>query len=589
MYFEQDEPDPFEAFGERIEAEVPASEHEESAEETPANAELSRPAKVNGGFSLAGFVGGLTALGWIAAAIGGPVSYFGIEALSKMDPAVQAGLAALAFGPAILFWVSASAAGEASKARSLAGALVNLVRETRLPDTDDSSARGLANTVKAEIEGLNDSVASALARLAELEHSARRNAALFSETIAASQDGADAASQALQREREALMQLNSEMREDTEAMTLGVARQVRLMRETSKLVKTEMAAIECALEQHLAAFAASASMLGQHTVAFHDAADGAHAAAASLGGNVAGMLDGLSEATRLTDAARQSAQDAVRAANETAHAVRESTKGAVAEAKRAAQLIRAETAALHDAASETIGKFAAAAEAAREATTESQSAAERHAASIEKRLHALATAAGARRSAAEQAPKRAEREAVEARNAANAQKRWTPAQPPLKPARSEPAQQRPFKGFTSGWTGFLPLTSMRGEDMPRPANETGAYDLVDFGASRQPSNADLKHEAMDLIAEAGVDLDEVLGVRDLQRIAQSSRRGPAARRQAVADAAPRAVTRIARHVQRNRSAQHVATQFRARPELAKADREDSEVVRAYLLIDAALA
>lgn len=579
MYFEDEEPDPFEAFGERAEPAEEVLADEEIAEEAREIPATDSRERVRGGFSLAGFVGGLAALGWVGAAIGGPVSYFGIEALSKMDPAVQAGMAALAFGPAILFWVSASAAGEASKARNLAAAFIRLTRETRLPaESDETGAHRLANTVKAEIESLNDSVASALERLAELEHSARRNAALFNETIAASQDSADAASEALQRERDAIVQLNSDMREDTEAMTLGVARQVRLMRETSKLVKTEMGAIEGALEQHLAAFAASATTLGQHTNAFHDAADGAHAATAALNGKVAGMLEGLSEATRLTDAARQSAQEAVRAANETAHAVRETTKGAVAEAKRAAQLIRAETATLHDVASETISKFAAAAEAARDASSESQSAAERHAASIEKRLHALAAAAGARKS------ERSERTAPPARAPASPL-RWA-AQPARKP---EPAPQRAFKGFTTAWTSFLPTPPMRDEDIPEPANESSAHDLMDFGPSARDVGAELKYEAIDLIVEAGVDLDDVLGVRDLQRIAQSSRRGPAARRQAVADAAPRAVTRIARHVQRNRTAQNVAAQFRARPELAKADREDSEVVRAYLLIDAALA
>ncbi|HCK83037.1 MAG TPA: hypothetical protein DHW63_00460, partial [Hyphomonadaceae bacterium] len=293
MYFEDEEPDPFEAFGERAEPAEEAPADEEIAEEAREIPAIDSRERVRGGFSLAGFVGGLAALGWVGAAIGGPVSYFGIEALSKMDPAVQAGMAALAFGPAILFWVSASAAGEASKARNLAAAFIRLTRETRLPaESDETGARRLANTVKAEIESLSDSVASALERLAELEHSARRNAALFNETIAASQDSADAASQALQREREAILQLNADMREDTEAMTMGVARQVRLMRETSKLVKTEMGAIEGALEQHLAAFAASATTLGQHTNAFHDAADGAHAATAALNGKVAGMLEG---------------------------------------------------------------------------------------------------------------------------------------------------------------------------------------------------------------------------------------------------------------------------------------------------------
>ena len=49
--------------------------------------------------------------------------------------------------------------------------------------------------------------------------------------------------------------------------------------------------------------------------------------------------------------------------------------------------------------------------------------------------------------------------------------------------------------------------------------------------------------------------------------------------------------RIARHVQRNEHARGLAMQFRARPDLAKSENksESGDLVRAYLLIDAALA
>jgi hypothetical protein len=82
-----------------------------------------------------------------------------------------------------------------------------------------------------------------------------------------------------------------------------------------------------------------------------------------------------------------------------------------------------------------------------------------------------------------------------------------------------------------------------------------------------------------------------LGPAELDRIARSSRDGAAARRAAVIDAAPSAVTRIARYVKRNNKAHLVANEFRSRPDLAKSERksESSDLVRAYLLIDAALA
>ena len=50
------------------------------------------------------------------------------------------------------------------------------------------------------------------------------------------------------------------------------------------------------------------------------------------------------------------------------------------------------------------------------------------------------------------------------------------------------------------------------------------------------------------------------------------------------------VSRVARHINRSAEAQEVANRFRARPDLARSSDKDegSDLVRAYLLIDAAL-
>ncbi|MEZ6022636.1 MAG: hypothetical protein R3C16_04285 [Hyphomonadaceae bacterium] len=400
MYFdhEDDERDPFEVFGEPEAAndDVP----QEAEAEEPQTIETKPRKKVKTGFSWAGFAGGLAALVWIAGAIGGPLSYFGVDAVMAMDPAMQAGLIALAFGPALLFWVAASAAGESLKARRLAAALTQMAQETRFP-TDDAEreAQRLSNTVKSEIESLNDAVTAALDRLAELERTAQRNAALFSDAVTASQEGAEAMTNALSRERDAIVELNGDLKGQTETMAHSVGRQIRLMREASKLVKTEITAAEDALETHMASFSSAATVMGERTASFHAAADSAAAATASLNGTMGEMLDSLGEATRLTDAARQSASQAVLAANETATAVRETTRSAVYEAKRAAQLIRAENAAMQEAAADTLAKLQEAAQAARAASEESQAAADRHTASIEKRLSALASTAGAKKAA----------------------------------------------------------------------------------------------------------------------------------------------------------------------------------------------
>lgn len=613
---DDDERDPFELFGDQADDSNESSSFDDfeptafdretltTTTYEPQIIEPQQPVKVKTGFSWAGFAGGLAALAWIAGAIGGPLSYFGVDAVMAMDPAMQAGLIALAFGPALLFWVSASAAGEALKARRLATELTRLAQRSTFPvQAGEMEAQRVSDVVKNEIESLNDAVATALNRLAELETVAQRNAHLFGEAINASRENAQQLSYALKVERDAIVELNQDLKGQTEVIAHSVGRQVRLMREASKIVKTEVDAAETALQSHMSAFSESAAVMGERTAAFHEAADTASAATASLNGVMTEMLDGLTQATRLTETAKKSTAEAVLAANETASAVRETTRAAVTEAKRAAQLIRAETVALQDMAAETLSKLQDAANAARMASEESQAAADYHAASIEKRLGALASASGAKKVAAqrpverpverqverivERMPEPVYEEVTSLHAAANA----AVARGGSRAARVEVAEAQPkraFKGFGS-WGNFMP---QREEPTPVAANED-SFALADFGAPANTIDPDteLKTSAIDLMINAGVDLDEVLQPADLERIARCSRDGATARRRAVIDAAPGAVTRLSRHLKRSTDAHMTAQAFRARPDLAKSERkgEGSELVRAYLLIDAALA
>jgi hypothetical protein len=130
---------------------------------------------------------------------------------------------------------------------------------------------------------------------------------------------------------------------------------------------------------------------------------------------------------------------------------------------------------------------------------------------------------------------------------------------------------------------------------PRPTAPVAANDdsaaLINVRYAPKTPDAALKSAALDLVFNAGVDLDDVLRPADLDRIARSAREGASARRRAVLSAAPGAVGRVTRHLQRNGAAHGLAAQFRTRPDLTKSEKksEASDLVRAYLLIDAALA
>lgn len=534
--------DPFELFGSVEDAPAPARTPAPAAPRAETRIPAPGPA-----FSLAAFVAGLAAPLWLAGAIGAAIAYFGAEALFTLDPTLMAALAAGVFGPALLFWAASSAAGDAASARKLTLELARLAHASHLPlAMGGAEARQLGSAVREELNTLCEAVSDAMGRLASLEDSAKRSAALFGAATHESQDQVAAMTAALRREREALMSINGELREQSEAVGETVSRQVRLMREASKIVKSEVAAAEAALQSHLQRFTDSAGAVAEQTDAFHEAAEQAASVTASLTDTLADMLDSMSEATRLADAARKSSEQAVMIANDTAGALRETTRSAVFEAQRAAQLMRAETQALQHSAADTLARLQQAAQAAREASEESQAAANRHAGAAMKRLH---------------------------------RDRGPDAAPRHEPSR------KPLQGF-GAWGNYTPRPTR--DSGPETANDGGG-DLVDFGAA--DPDLVLRDGALELVSDAGVALDDVLRTPDLEHIARRSRDGASARRAAVRDAAPGAVTRIARHVRHNTKAHMVANEFRARPDLAKSERksESSNLVRAYLLIDAALA
>ncbi|MBI1251830.1 MAG: hypothetical protein GC189_10190 [Alphaproteobacteria bacterium] len=509
------------------------AEIELSEPKRPAAAQARKAAAINT-FSWVGFAGGLLALAWVSAAAAAPVALYGMEALAALNPAAQMGLIALAIGPAAMLWLAASAAGESAKAGRLAAEMVRLSQAHAANATQRPFA---FEHPRADLSSYDTAVDGALRRLSDLNAAASAQARAFSQAIAATGGDADALIARLSEERNAFAALNGDMRAQAETLAHSVNRQVRLMREASKLVKTEIVNAEDVFEAHLAAFKTTATVVADRTQAMEGAASAAANANQHLEGALGESLHILSEATRLTDAARQSTDEAARAAQQTASSVQETTQRAIFEAKRAATLIRKETQALERVAAETLDTLRNAADAARAASEDAQAAADRHAGAIGKRLAALSeTATLARATAPRPAAPRVSEFAYAAR-----------------------APQRP--------------------------------DPVGFDAlATTDADEQLICDAFDMIAQAGVRLGGAFAPADLNRIARKSREGAAARRRAVCDAAPGAVQRIAAHMRYDREAARIGAAFRARPDLAKRERgEDTDVLSAFLLIDAATA
>ncbi len=564
--------------------ETPASITEIELSAVRENARARQPREIKTGVSWAALGGGLAALGWLAAAIGAPVSYYGLEALMTLEPALQGGFLALAFGPAVLFWLAANAAGEAFRARRLASALTDLARE----QTQGSGTELVAKRAKEDVVELERAVEHALTRLGDLEAATQRNAAAFNAAIAASRGNAEYMAGVIAREREALVGLNGELRGQTDTMANTIGRQVRLIREAASTTRRDLEAAEETLASQAARIDETSSLMAERTADLRTAAADAHCVNTALGATIGDMLEGLGETTRLSDTARQCAVEAREAAGETATAVRETTQRAVSEAKRAAEAIRAEAAAMREAAEDTLSRLAEAAQAAREASDQSQAAADRHATSIERRLASLAATAKAPGKSAPRAPAPSAPEPLAMAHASfDADDERLEDLYDAAAAAARKAQSAPRGGWTSILAGAEPMLDER--SARAPMREDG-LDLVEFGAARQRPDEALRNSMLGMVRKSGVDLHDAFRASDLDVIAARSREGASARRRAVFAAAPASVKRMARHLRQDASARELAVEFRARPELAKADRsaQGADLVRAYLLIDTAL-
>jgi hypothetical protein len=190
----------------------------------------------------------------------------------------------------------------------------------------EDRARSLGETVRAEIGALQSIVEVALDRFAELEAAAARNAVVFDQAVASAKDGAGTLSATLQNERIAFEDLTTELRQQSDVLGDNVGRQIRLMREASRLVRQEYVAADETFQSHLTNFAASAALMAERTEAMDSAATATQLASQRLDGTIVTALEALTQATTLTDTARQSAENATQAANATASAVRETTQ-----------------------------------------------------------------------------------------------------------------------------------------------------------------------------------------------------------------------------------------------------------------------
>jgi hypothetical protein len=528
---------------------------------TAALAQASFDAKAHDRSEGPGWFGCAAAAVWAGIAGGAPLAYWGAQALAAQHPALLAALAAVVVFPSVLILMGSSAARDAARARAEARRMAALAGGAfGHSDAPITAVEKFGAAVRTEIDALETVVERAMSRLSALEQATARSRQEFGRAVSDAEEGAKALTANFDREIGAFEQLNFDLRTQTEHMGQSVSRQVRLMREASRLVSQEVQNADEVIAQRLDDIAAVSAVLGEKAAEIGAAVDNANTGAQMLSASMGQSLEVLHGVAQVNDRARRQVNEAAEiaadaamgvretslAANQAAQAVRDAAAQAVDDASRAAAAIRAEALSMTELAQATLGQLEAAAMAARDASAQAEAAAERQSANIQRRLASMSEAV---RVAQQRPVAQAQAEAM----------------------RAAAASGRPAPAPAQSWS----------RPAPTPAN--------DYPAAA-PAR---RRAAIDLVVAAGLVIADVIRDIDLDRILARARFGEAARRRAVRELAPTAIERLAVHLARDEEARFQAQSLRrdAAPNLDTRPVRDSlagDELAAWLLLDASL-
>ncbi len=555
----------------------------------------SQPGALIGGLSIA--LGVL----WIIGCAAITFALLGADGVIGLAPVQMGALAAGALLPALMAWFSGAAAREGARARSEAQRLADAADRLMNPQQGaEEAGRKLAMSMRAEIATLDRALEHTLERLREVEGVIGRQADTVDQMAGIAKESAGHMITGMEREREELLKISRDLNSQAQAIGNSISRHTQSIAESARQAEAEVRAADQALDHRLTSFGAAAALITDRTQALSGAAQASADSALRLEHALSNALDVLAKATHLTDAARQSAEAATMAANSTAGAVRDTTSRAIDDAKRAADIIRGEAANVEREAAVALERLRDAAEAARSA------------------------AIGARVAFEEEQPRQRPRQRTPEPPARHAEPNWRDEPDPLEgpPPRyrrepeASPRQDEPLFGEAvqhgherqaipgGDWT-WRDLLSSLDEDDPQPA-ATSRAPISTRRAPAEDAVARLTHQITEprapasslpiaeMIARAGMRLDEVFSASGLERVAQRSRSGTQARRRAVKDAAPDAVQRLADYLGHDANANQEAMQFLRNEgariaELLSRGRASmgAEATRAFLLIDSA--
>ncbi len=536
--------------------------------------------------AMIGLLGLVVAALWILGSLAGAVVLIGPEKIGSLTIPEFGAVGAVAILPALMAVFSGLAARDSARARAEARRLADAADRLMNPERSaESAARQLAETVRGEINQLDQALLQTLKRLQDVEGQISRQAKAVDDMTDQAKAGANQMIVGMEREREELMRISRDLTSQAQNIGDSIGKHTSSISEAARVAEAEVRAADQALDHRLTSFGAAAALISDRTNGLSSAAQASADSALRLEHALSNALDVLAKATSLTDAARQSAEAATHAANSTAGAVRDTTHRAIDDAKRAAELIRGEAVNVEREAAIALERLRDAANAARVAARGARDA-----------VADDEAAPGYDRSWRDEAADPVELPPARNRNDPPPPMFGdVPAEPPQQRQRaSAPAADKPVPG---DWTWRDLLSNVDGPEQGAPPAAPRREPAADPVAHLRRQIAEPRTVALPIvetIEHAGLRLDDVFSPSALERIAQRARSGTQSRRRAVRDAAPEAARRMGEFLHRDANANQEAMLFlrndgaRIAEQIGRGRAQmNAEATRAFLLIDAA--
>jgi hypothetical protein len=560
---------------------------------------------------------------WIIGAAGATMTLLGAARMSELGGLEWAALSFMTLMPALIIWLAGAAAREGAMARAEAQYLADAADRMMNPSpVAELAARKMAVSIRGEVSALERALEATLAKLNDVDGVIARQSDAVDRAARLAQENAGALISGLETERASLVRMSDELARRAEEISASVARQANAISAVANQATERLNSVDALLAERLASFDASSALITDRTKALTTAANSTHDSAARLEKALADSLDSLAKATELTDAAKQSAQEATFAANATAGSIRDTTQRAVDDARRAADFIRNEAAAFEREAKTAISRLRSAAGDPASAAPGEPSAPDgpQRPPTTGSRPFFFGSSASARisqktktdsdsRALIEAAgpgygPTGAKPQGAPRTSADRATWTWQDMLGTAS-AESETLADELSQRGTPKVAGYPPgrvQLQLNPSDEPvfKPAKGAGAK-MAGPGAQILPPEPAASFSApshpmaaVRVIEQAGVQFEQAFTITALDRIASRARNGTQARRRAVRDGSPDAVALIGAHLAVSAAARQEAAVFLSRDGARIADllgrgraSMSADSTRAFLLIDAA--